>query len=78
MTVIAVALVIVALVAAVAYAGPKFYWYRLQAKLIHEQTAQEQERFMALKEAHDAAEAAGGIVPVKAVESLMDEHGQYL
>ena len=53
MTAIAVAFVIVAFMAAVAYAAPKFYWYYLQSQMAHVQAADEKERFEALKESHD-------------------------
>ena len=53
MTALAVAFVIVAVVAAVAYAAPKFYWYRLQGTLMREQSAAEDVRFAAIKESHD-------------------------
>ncbi len=50
---IAIAIVIAVLVAAVAYAGPKFYWYRMQSQLILRQADDEKDRFKALKESHD-------------------------
>ncbi len=53
MTAIAVAFVIVAFMAAVAYAVPKLYHTFLQTQLIREQGDAEQERFEALKESHD-------------------------
>ena len=53
MTAIAVSFVIVALVAAVAYAAPKIYWDRLQYSLIRDQANADAVRFTALKESHD-------------------------
>ncbi len=53
MLAIAIAIVIVACVAAMAYAAPKFYWYRMQSQLILRQADDERDRFAALKESHD-------------------------
>ena len=79
MTALAVALVMVAFMAAVAYAAPKFYWYRMQGKMIVLQAADEKERFAALKESHDL----GAIVtpptgPIGLSETTDIPPGQYL
>ena len=49
----AIAFVIVALVAALAYALPKIFWIRWQIVLIREQGKAEQSRFDSLKNSHD-------------------------
>ena len=53
MAYLAIAAVIVAIVAAVAYAAPKIYGAWLQGQLVREAGAQDMERFEALKESHD-------------------------
>ncbi len=79
MTAIAVAIVIVACVAAVAYAAPKFYWYRMQSNLILRQADDEKDRFKALKESHDlgslVVEAPGPLRPDATTDIIP---GQYL
>jgi hypothetical protein len=74
MTALAVAFVIVALVAAVAYAGPKFYWYSLQGKLMREQAEADAERFAALKASHDLNASSGESL----IKQLGPNPGQYL
>jgi hypothetical protein len=70
MAAIAVASVVVALVAAAAYAGPKIYWYTLQARLLREQSEAEEARFEALKEVHEKE--------VGLVDTPKKSLGQYL
>ena len=77
MTAIAIALVIVAFMAAVAYAAPKFYWYRMQSSLILRQADDEKDRFAALKESHDLGIVVEAPGPLNATSDLITP-GQYL
>ena len=77
MTAIAVALVIVACVAAVAYAAPKFYWYRMQSTLILRQADDEKDRFKALKESHDLGNVQVELQGAKVLDPT-GTTGQYL
>ena len=76
MTAIAVALVIAVLVAAVAYAVPKLYNIKTQKTLIREGNAQEQDRFLALKESHDLSQEPAPGLTIS--EGTVDKLGQYL
>ncbi len=78
MTAIAVASVIVALVAALAYAGPKVYWYRLQGDLMREQAEADRLRFVALKESHDKGEILPHQGPFSGEPPTSAIPGQYL
>ncbi len=84
MLAIAIAIVIAVLVAAVAYAGPKLYWYHLQSVLIREQGNADMERFVALKESHDDAVGHTGTLGPQGERTIAvqadDTHalGQYL
>jgi len=65
MAAIAVALVIAALAAAVAYAAPKLYWYHAQVKLIAQQNQTNQDSIAYAREALKANPEA--IVSAKGV-----------
>ena len=75
MIAIAIAIVIAVIVAAVAYAGPKLYWYHTQTTLIRESNAAEEVRFAALKESHDLVT---GPPPAGANVTTKLNTGQYL
>ena len=80
MTAIAVSFVIVALVAAVAYAAPKIYWDRLQYSLIRDQANADAVRFTALKESHDMTARDPELSVLKELKMPEDpvDPGQYL
>ncbi len=78
MLAIAIAIAFASFVGALAYAAPKFYWYRTQAVLIVQQSEDEKDRFLALKESHDLEVVGSNIPQLGQGVDKVNTPGQYL